>query len=108
MSGCLTNGEERMEGVGRIKTFGGKAIPYGKVSLLAVSKAFFSLDMVADANGKFVFKHFPIIDSIRYVIQATDKQARKNTLIELDYERPPKISENKYEPDENTKESDNS
>lgn len=100
--------EERMSVSGIIKTSGGKAIPYGKVSLLSVSKAFFSLDTVADANGKFVFKHFPIIDSIRYVIQATDKQVRKNTLIELENERPPKINENKNAPDGNTKESDSS
>jgi TonB-dependent SusC/RagA subfamily outer membrane receptor len=100
--------EERMSVSGIIKTSGGKAIPYGKVSLLAVSKAFFSLDTVADANGKFVFKHFPVIDSMRYVIQATDKQVRKNALIEIEKERPPKISENKNAPDGNIKESDSS
>jgi hypothetical protein len=105
---ALSQPEERITVSGKIKTAGGKSIPYGKVSLLSVSKAFFSLDTVADANGKFAFKHFPVIDSIRYIIQATDKQVRKNTLIEIENERPPKLGENKNAPDGNIKESDSS
>jgi TonB-dependent SusC/RagA subfamily outer membrane receptor len=99
-------GPEKITAVsGKITTPGGKPIPYGKVSLLSVSNVFFFSDTVADANGRFVFKHLPVIDSMRYVIQATDKQVRKNTLIELD-NKLPKVSGNKNAPDGNIKESD--
>jgi len=80
---------------GSIKNQSGKPIPYGKVSLLSVSKSFFFLDTVADADGRFVFKHLPIIDSMRYVIQATDKKIRSNTKIAIDNIPPPGVSKNK-------------
>jgi TonB-dependent SusC/RagA subfamily outer membrane receptor len=70
----------------------GKPIPNAKVSLLSVSRAFFITDTIADANGHFVFKHFPVNDSIHYIIQATDKKVRKITKIELDGVDAPKLN----------------
>jgi TonB-dependent SusC/RagA subfamily outer membrane receptor len=91
---------------GIVKTTGGKPIPYCKVSMLSVSNVFFSLDTIADAEGRFVFQHFLVRDSMRYIIQATDEQVRKNTLIEINDVKPPKLSGNKNAPDGNIKESD--
>jgi TonB-dependent SusC/RagA subfamily outer membrane receptor len=99
---------EKMTAVsGKITHLNGKPVPYGKVSLTSVSHVFFYLDTVADAGGKFVFKHLPEIDSMRYMIQATDKQVRKNTLIEIDKVKPPKLTGNKNAPDGTIKQSDN-
>lgn len=85
---------------GKMETLAGKPVPYGKVSLLSVSRFFFALDTTADENGRFEFKHFPIIDSARYIIQATDKNVKKNTLIEIDNVAPPDLKENKNIPDQ--------
>lgn len=78
---------------GTITNAGGKSIPHGKVSMTAISKGFFNLDTTADEHGKFTFEHFPIIDSIRYIIQASDKEVRKKSFIELDQHRYQKINE---------------
>jgi TonB-dependent SusC/RagA subfamily outer membrane receptor len=83
---------------GKIQTTDGKTIPNGGVSLVSMSHGFFSLDTVADANGRFVFKHLPQTDSMRYIIQAADKRVRQNTLIELDRIVPPKTDKNKNAP----------
>jgi TonB-dependent SusC/RagA subfamily outer membrane receptor len=84
---------------GVLKNLNGKSVPYGKVSLLSVSKVFFSLDTVADGNGNFQFKHFPAIDGIRYIIQATDKELRKNTWVKIDEATPPELNKSKNVPD---------
>jgi hypothetical protein len=83
---------------GTIKGQWGKPIPYGKVSLLSVANSFFFLDTIADANGKFIFKHLPMKDSMQYVIQATDKNIRRNSIIEIDNAKPPVLSKNKNTP----------
>jgi TonB-dependent SusC/RagA subfamily outer membrane receptor len=75
---------------GNIKNQWGKPIPYGKVSILSVTKGFYlSADTMADKNGVFLFKHLPVKDSVRYVIEATDKKIRQSTLIRIDNTRPP-------------------
>ena len=61
---------------------------------------------MADANGRFAFKHLPQSDSARYMIQATDKKERQSTLIELDRVLPPKTDKNKNAPDVWVKEGD--
>ena len=78
---------------GTIKTIGGKPIPYGRVSMTSISKLFFNLDTIADEHGKFTFEHFPIMDSIRYIIQASDKEVSKKSFIELDQRKYQKINE---------------
>ena len=70
-----------------------KPMPNAKISMFSVSKAFFSSDTVADASGHFVFAGFPT-DSMRYVLQATDKSLRNKTVIHIDRKPPPKIGEN--------------
>lgn len=84
---------------GKLETEDGKPIPNGKVSLVSMSHGFFSLDTTADADGKFIFKHLPQMDGMRYMIQAADKKLRPNTLIELDRIAPPKTDKNKNAPD---------
>ncbi|MGZ3767484.1 MAG: carboxypeptidase regulatory-like domain-containing protein [Mucilaginibacter sp.] len=91
--------EKLTEVSGKITNAAGKPIPHCKISLLSVSNVFFALDTISDASGKFVFKHLLARDSMRYIIQAADKQARKNTLIEIDKVKLPTISENAMETD---------
>jgi len=88
---------------GKIENLNGKPIPYGKVTMLSVSKLFFVSDTTADANGRFEFRHFPVMDSVRYVIQATGKPERKNTLIEIDKSMPPELKKTKNAPDKYVK-----
>lgn len=92
---------------GKIKNMEGKPVPFGSISLLSAGKTFFFLDTVADKDGNFVFEHFPVSDSARYIIQATDKRLRQKTLIQLDRTIPPEITTNRYVPDESVNESNN-
>ncbi|MBS1529748.1 MAG: carboxypeptidase regulatory-like domain-containing protein, partial [Bacteroidetes bacterium] len=85
---------ERIQRVtGTIKTMNGKPAPNARISMFSVSRTFFSLDTVADENGRFVFADFPT-DSMHYVIQAADKELRKKTIVSIDHELPPRINEN--------------
>jgi TonB-dependent SusC/RagA subfamily outer membrane receptor len=78
---------------GTINTAGGKPIPHARISMTSISKGFFNLDTIADEHGKFTFEHFPIIDSMRYIIQASDKEARKKSFIAIDQHKYQKINE---------------
>lgn len=68
---------------GTIRTLNGKPIAHARVSMISVSKSFFSADTVANQEGRFIFWRYPV-DSMRYVIQATDQSVRKKSVIELD------------------------
>jgi TonB-dependent SusC/RagA subfamily outer membrane receptor len=91
--------ENKISITGRITNTAGKPIPHGRVSLVSVSNVFFAVDTVADEQGRFIFEHLPMIDSMRYMIQAADKNVRKNTAIILDNANPPKAAGNKNKPD---------
>lgn len=77
---------------GKITNLTGKPVANVKVQLLSVNNGFFLLDTISDKNGHFVFRSLPQKDSLRYVIQASGKQDRKNTLIELDKQFRPEIT----------------
>jgi hypothetical protein len=76
--------EKSLEITGHIKTFGGKPVPFGKITLLTTTGGTFILDTVADEKGKFTFRNLVFKDSIKFVVQARTVKDRKNVDIELD------------------------
>jgi hypothetical protein len=91
--------EKSLEVTGHLKTFGGKPVPNGKVTLFSTSGGTFIIDTVADADGKFTFKDLVFRDSIKFVIQARTAKDRKNLDITLDNVTPQPVGPNKNAPD---------
>lgn len=91
--------EKSLEVTGHLKTFGGKPVPNGKVTLFSTSGGTFIMDTVADAEGKFTFKDLVFRDSIKFVIQARTAKDRKNLDITLDNVTPQPVGPNKNAPD---------
>jgi hypothetical protein len=91
--------EKSLEVTGHLKTFGGKPVPNGKVTLFSTTGGTFILDTVADADGKFTFKDLVFRDSIKFVIQARTSKDRKNLDITLDNVTPQPVGPNKNAPD---------
>jgi hypothetical protein len=91
--------EKSLEVTGHLKTFGGKPVPNGKVTLFSTSGGTFIIDTVADANGKFTFKNLAFRDSLKFIIQARTAKDRKNLDITLDNIAPQPVGHNKNAPD---------
>lgn len=91
--------EKSLEVTGHLKTFGGKPVPNGKVTLFSTAGGTFIIDTVADAEGKFTFKDLVFRDSIKFVIQARTAKDRKNLDITLDKITPQPVGPNKNAPD---------
>ncbi|MDN5287292.1 MAG: TonB-dependent receptor [Mucilaginibacter sp.] len=91
--------EKTLEVSGHLKTFGGKPVANGKVTLFTTSGGTFVLDTVSDANGKFTFKNLLFADSIKFIVQARTAKDRKNIDIELDNIAPQTVGKNKNAPD---------
>ncbi|QEM12652.1 TonB-dependent receptor plug domain-containing protein [Mucilaginibacter rubeus] len=91
--------EKSLEVTGHLKTFGGKPVPNGKVTLFSTAGGTFIIDTVADAEGKFTFKDLVFRDSIKFVIQARTAKDRKNLDITLDKITPQAVGPNKNAPD---------
>jgi TonB-dependent SusC/RagA subfamily outer membrane receptor len=91
--------EKTLQVTGHLKTFGGKPVPNGKVTLFTTSGGTFVLDTVSDNQGKFTFSNLVFRDSIKFVVQARTAKDRKNLEIELDNIAPQVVSKNKNAPD---------
>ncbi|RXF67182.1 carboxypeptidase-like regulatory domain-containing protein [Arcticibacter tournemirensis] len=84
---------------GRVKTFGGKPVVGGKVTLLASRGSMMLLDTVTDAEGRFAFDNLSFTDSTRVVIQARNAKDKKNVDIEIDRVPPQLVTRSKNYPD---------
>ncbi|MEN0056683.1 MAG: TonB-dependent receptor plug domain-containing protein [Mucilaginibacter sp.] len=91
--------EKTLQVTGHLKTFGGKPVPNGKVTLFTTAGGTFVLDTVSDNQGKFTFNNLVFRDSIKFVVQARTAKDRKNLEIELDNIAPQVVSKNKNAPD---------
>jgi TonB-dependent SusC/RagA subfamily outer membrane receptor len=91
--------EKTLQVTGHLKTFGGKPVPNGKVTLFTTAGGTFVLDTVSDNQGKFTFSNLVFRDSIKFVVQARTAKDRKNLDIELDNIAPQAVSKNKNAPD---------
>jgi TonB-dependent SusC/RagA subfamily outer membrane receptor len=75
--------EKKLSISGKITSTGGKPLAHEKVSLTSVSNIFFNADTTSDEKGNFIFDRLPDIDSMRYIVQASDKISRKNSAVVL-------------------------
>ncbi|QEC77864.1 TonB-dependent receptor [Mucilaginibacter ginsenosidivorax] len=91
--------EKTLQVSGHLKTFGGKPVAGGKVTLFTTSGGVFIIDTVSDDKGNFVFRDLVFRDSIRFVVQARTAKDRKNLEIELDNIAPQAVGKNKNAPD---------
>lgn len=88
---------------GRIKSLGGnRAVPGGKVSLLARGGQPIMQDTLSDAQGRFVFNNLFFVDSTRMIIQAYNASGKKNVEVEIDRVAPDAARGNKMLPDART------
>ncbi|HEX3386653.1 MAG TPA: carboxypeptidase regulatory-like domain-containing protein, partial [Mucilaginibacter sp.] len=94
-SAANTEPEKIRTVTGTIKTANGKPVPKARISMSSVSKTFFSIDTISNENGRFVFDDFPT-DSMRYIIQAADKELRAKTTVTIDRKLPPAIDRNSF------------
>ena len=91
--------EKTLQVTGHLKTFGGKPVPKGKVTLFTTAGGTFVLDTVADNEGKFTFSNLVFRDSIKFIVQARTAKDRKNLEIDLDNIAPQVVGKNKNAPD---------
>jgi hypothetical protein len=88
--------ETSLDLAGSIKTFSGKPVPNGKISLVAVKNNFVT-DTVTDAEGNFKFTNIDLPDSARMVLSAKKINNNNNVNVSIkkaDY--PPIIKDNSF------------
>ncbi|WP_183564455.1 carboxypeptidase-like regulatory domain-containing protein [Mucilaginibacter sp. SP1R1] len=91
--------EKTLQVSGHLKTFGGKPVANGKITLFTTAGGAFVLDTVSDSQGKFTFNNLIFRDSIKFIVQARTAKDRKNLEIELDNIAPQIVGKNKNAPD---------
>ncbi len=72
-----------------------KPVENGKITLLSSSKGMFVTSTTTDENGHFSFNEMSFGDSIRFVIQASTKDDKKDVSVKLDNFPDQAISQNK-------------
>jgi hypothetical protein len=87
--------EKSLQISGHLKTFGGKPVAGGKITLMTTAGGTFIIDTVSDEKGNFAFKNLVFRDSIKFVVQARTVKDRKNIDIELDNIAAQPIGKNK-------------
>ncbi|TCD00185.1 carboxypeptidase-like regulatory domain-containing protein [Pedobacter psychroterrae] len=86
---------------GKVLTLGDQPLPDGKVTLMSL-KAGIVMQAITDSAGKFRFEDLVLQDSLRFAVQATSANNRKNVQIMLDSIERPKLTKNKNFPDMDT------
>lgn len=76
---------------GKVTNITNKPIAKGKITLLSTRKGFMIMDTVTNDKGEFVFRNFPAMDSLSFLIQALNAKGNRGTLgIEMnEFKRPP-------------------
>ncbi|PST84736.1 TonB-dependent receptor [Pedobacter yulinensis] len=83
----------RISGVA--KSYGGKPVVKGKISLLSTQGGLFMTDTLTNDKGEFVFDNLVFGDSIRFVVQARTDKNRKSVDITLDQQNGQLVTKNK-------------
>jgi len=91
--------EKSLEITGHVKTFGGKAVPKGKVTIFSTTGGVFVMDTVTDENGAFAFRGLVFRDSVKFLIQARNAKGSRNVDIDLDNLSPQIVTANKNSAD---------
>ncbi len=68
--------ENSLEVAGWLSRTGGLALSGLRVTLLSTKNPLLAMDMVSDANGRFVFKNLPPIDTPNLLVQVKDRKGR--------------------------------
>ncbi|AMR30567.1 hypothetical protein A0256_03570 [Mucilaginibacter sp. PAMC 26640] len=90
--------EKALQVSGTVTTPGGKPVPNGKVQLIDIDDATYTLDTLTDARGRFAFTNLAFNDSIRLIIQARTAKNKKDVIIRLDSIAPPATARGKNAP----------
>ncbi len=65
---------------GKVTNITNKPIAKGKITLLSTKKGFMIMDTVTNDKGEFVFRNFPAMDSLSFLIQALNAKGNRGTL----------------------------
>ena len=76
--------EKSLKISGTVTTNSNKPIAKGKVALLSSSKGMFVTTTETDENGHFIFDEMIFGDSLKFVVQASTKEDKKNVKVKLD------------------------
>jgi hypothetical protein len=68
--------EPEIEVAGHISRVGGKSVAGLPVMLLSTNKPVLIRDTISDADGRFVFKHLPRMDTANFMLKVTDKKGK--------------------------------
>lgn len=76
---------------GKVTNITNKPIAKGKITLLSTRKGVMIMDTVTNDKGEFVFRNFPAMDSLSFLIQALNAKGNRGTLgITMnEFKRPP-------------------
>ena len=91
--------EKALQVSGLVTTPGGKPVPNGKVQLIDIDNATYTLDTLTDNKGRFAFTNLAFNDSIRLIIQARTSKNKKDVMIHLDSVALPAATAGKNAPD---------
>ncbi|WP_129718366.1 TonB-dependent receptor plug domain-containing protein [Pedobacter sp. SYP-B3415] len=87
--------EKSMRISGVAKSYGGKPVVKGKISLLATQGGLFMSDTLTNDKGEFVFDDLVFGDSVKFVVQARTDKNRKSVDITLDQQNGQLVTKNK-------------
>jgi hypothetical protein len=76
--------EKSLKISGVVTTNNKKFIANGKIALLSSTKGMFASTTTTDENGRFIFDEMSFGDSLKFVVQASAKEDKKNVKIKLD------------------------
>lgn len=76
--------EKSLKISGIVTTNNNKPIANGKIALLSSTKGMFASTTETDENGRFIFDEMSFGDSLKFVVQASTKEDKKNVKIKLD------------------------
>jgi hypothetical protein len=88
LSGKLSNAsfsaEKNLKISGTVLASNGKGASKAKVSLFAPESGSFSIDTVADANGRFNFDQLVFKDGTKFIVQAANAKGRPDVRLNMD------------------------
>lgn len=82
--------EKELTITGKITNITNKPIAKAKITMLSTRKLLMLMDTVTNDKGEFLFRNFPVMDSVAFVIQALNAKGNRGTLgIEMnEFKRP--------------------
>ncbi|TKC03354.1 carboxypeptidase regulatory-like domain-containing protein [Pedobacter cryotolerans] len=76
--------EKSLKISGTVTTNSNKPIANGKIALISSTKGNFVTTTETDVNGRFIFDEMSFGDSLKFVVQASTKEDKKNVRVKID------------------------